>query len=71
MDKLIRAMETAGYYYDDICSYDEWVHFFSDYGSLVFSNWEGVREWLNGVVFDDPEISDAVEKIMRGGENEQ
>ena len=68
MDKavLIEAMAAAGYEYDDIGSHDEWVNFFSDYGSFSFDSWQEVEDWLRGVVFDDPDISDLVERIMRG-----
>ena len=65
MEKLIRAMQAAGYEYDDICSHDSWVNFFSEYGSFSFDSWADVEEWLTYVVFDDPDISDAVERIMR------
>ena len=64
-DKMIKAMEAAGYYYDDIDSNDaNYVVFESDYGPLRFDNMNDVAEWLDGVVFDDPEVADAVDAIL-------
>ena len=65
--KLIFAMRAAGYEYDDLESRDDWVRFFGDYCTMLsFGSWGEVEEWLNGVVFDDPDISDRVERIMKG-----
>lgn len=64
-DVLINAMEKAKYYYDDINSYDNWLVFRGDYcTSMEFSSWDDVLNWLKGVVFDDAEISDSVEKVL-------
>lgn len=64
-EKIIAAMEMAGYYYDDIDSYDDWLVFNADFGSrLDFSSWDNVLDWLENVVFDDNEVSDNVEKIL-------
>ena len=65
-DKLIRAMAAADYFYDDINSYDEWLCFNGPYCTTMdFDSWEAVELWLNGVVFDDPDVSDAVEAIIK------
>lgn len=63
-EKLIKAMETAGYYYDDINSGDNYYQFDGEYGHIYFESPKEIEEWLDGVVFDDPEISVEVEKIM-------
>lgn len=63
-DKLVPAMAAAGYYYDDICSDDHYYQFNGEYSSIEFANPKEIEEWLDGVVFDDPEISLKVEKIM-------
>ena len=63
-NKLIPAMAAAGYYYDDIYSNDEYYRFNNDYSSIEFANPKEIEEWLDGVVFDDPETSVEVEKIM-------
>ena len=63
---LISAMQAAGYEYDDINSSDNNLRFASALtgDSMFMGGWKEVREWLEGVVLDDPEASDAVEKIM-------
>jgi hypothetical protein len=30
---------------------------------MQMESWEAAEEWLNGVVFDDPDVSDKVERI--------
>jgi hypothetical protein len=63
-DKLIPAMTAAGYHYDDINSNDSYYQFNGEYGHIYFESPKEIEEWLDGVVFDDPEISVEVEKIM-------
>lgn len=63
---LIEAMEAAGYWFDSFESYGDYLLFRGDYGTrMTFESREEVEEWLRGVVFDDPDVSDAVERIMR------
>lgn len=63
--KIIAAMAAAGYTFDDIDSYDDWLVFFGDYGiKMEFSSENDIIDWLENVVFDDVEISDNVEKIL-------
>ena len=31
---------------------------------MQMSDWKEAKEWLEGVVFDDPDVSDRVEKIL-------
>lgn len=64
-DTIIKAMDVAGYHYDNINSGSE-LAFNTETGSTRFGSWADVRDWLGGVVFDDPEISDKVEYIMNG-----
>ena len=71
-ERIIKAMAAAGYYYDDIASYTDengengWLYFNGDYcTSITFDSWTQVNEWLNGVVFDDPETSKAVDDILQ------
>ena len=40
-------------------------------GTVRYDNWTNVKEWLEGVVFDDPEVSDAVESIMHPEEKRE
>lgn len=61
---LERGMKMAGYVFDEIDSHDDWIVFDSVDSRVAFNSWDEVYDWLDGVVFDDPEISDAVEKIL-------
>ena len=63
-EKIIAAMAAAGYDYDDIDSYDECLVFRGNFIKTEFSSWDDALEWLEYVVFDDPELSDNVERIM-------
>ncbi len=59
------AFQAAGYVYDDIDSYDGYLVFRPEGGAAyTFQSWEEAAEWIDGVVFDDPERSNAVEWIM-------
>ena len=64
-DVLIRAMEAAGYTLDTIESTDDHLRFFGEGGqTLIMAGWHECEAWLNGVVFDDPAMSDRVEMIL-------
>lgn len=59
------AFRAAGMEYDDFGSYDGYLAFRGEGGTpTTFQTWEEAADWLDGVVFDDPERSDAVERIM-------
>ena len=63
--KIITAMEAAGYHFDELESSDDQLRFFGDYGTVMYmDSWKEAREWLEGIVFDDPAVSDRVEKIL-------
>ena len=41
------------------------LRFYGAYGNLLtMEGWHECEEWLNGVVFDDPQVSDRVEIIL-------
>lgn len=64
-DRLIRAMEAAGYHYDELESTPDNLRFFGDGGNTItMGGWKECEDWLNGVVFDDPKVSDYVETIL-------
>lgn len=68
-DRIKNAMGAAGYYYNDIDSYDGWIVFNGDSfynGRLCFDSWEDCAEWIAGVIFDDPETNKAIETILNG-----
>lgn len=64
-DRIISAMKAAGYELDETDSNENMLVFIGDYCiRMKFDSFNSVEEWLDGVVFDDPEISDNVERIM-------
>ena len=55
-DPLIAAMEAAGYTYDGLESTNDNLRFFGEGGQVItMGGWHECEEWLNGVVFDDPQ----------------
>lgn len=63
--KIIAAMDATGYSFDELESTDDNLRFLGEGGTLMqMSGWKDAKEWLEGVVFDDPDVSDRVEKIL-------
>ena len=63
-DRCSEAMKAAGYeqvecYYCILFAHEDGIT------RMEFDTWYDVEQWINGVVFDDPDVSDAVEKIMK------
>ena len=63
-EQITRAMDAAGYHFDEIGSDNGYLVFEGETERLRFDNWAGAAVWLDGVVFDDPERSEAVERIL-------
>lgn len=64
-NRIVSAMKAAGYELDETDSCENMLVFVGDYCiRMKFDSYDAVEEWLEGVVFDDPEISNNVEKIM-------
>lgn len=64
-ETILKAMEAAGYAFDQMESADDNLRFFSEGGAVMqMEGWSEAKEWLEGVVFDDPAVSDRVEKIL-------
>ena len=64
-DQLVAAMEAAGYVLDTMESTGDNLRFYGTYGNVMtMGGWHECEEWLNGVVFDDPQVSDRVEIIL-------
>ena len=64
-DQLVAAMEAAGYVLDTLESTEDNLRFYGAYGNLLtMGGWHECEDWLNGVVFDDPQVSDRVEIIL-------
>ena len=65
-DVLIRAMEAAGYTFDSLESTDDHLRFFGEGGqTMTMGGWQECEAWLNGVVFDDPNITAQVEQLLQ------
>ena len=61
---IMDAMRAAGYEYNEIDSYDDYLVFNGDGAMATFKSWNEAEDWLEGEVFDDNEISVKVERIM-------
>ena len=68
---LVRAMDAAGYRYNSFDSYTGYLVFDGDCSRMTFESWQEVREWLEGVVFDDPDVAEQVERILASGNDDQ
>ena len=67
--KLIPAMEAAGYHFDELESTDGNLRFLPDGtheigGVMILDSWNNVKEWLEGVVLEDPDTAERVERVM-------
>ena len=67
--KLIPAMEAAGYHFDELESTDGNLRFLPDGtheigGVMISDSWNDVKEWLEGVVLEDPDTAERVERVM-------
>lgn len=64
-EQLVAAMEAAGYVLDTLESTEDNLRFYGAYGNVMtMGGWHECEEWLNGVVFDDPQVSNRVEIIL-------
>ena len=68
-EKLIPAVEAAGYHFDELESSDENLRFLPDgtheiSGAWIADSWNDVQEWLEGVVLEDPDTAERVERVM-------
>lgn len=67
--KLIPAMEAAGYHFDELESTDGNLRFLPDGtheigGVMISDSWNNVKEWLEGVVLEDPDTAERVERVL-------
>ena len=64
-ESLLMAMEAAGYQYDAIESSKDNLRFIGEAGAVMqMESWDEAREWLEGVVFDDPEVAENVHNLL-------
>lgn len=63
--RLLAAMQAAGYVPDTLESTPDRLRFFGPGGFvLTMAGWNECSQWLSGVVFDDPHISDLVDLFL-------
>ena len=65
-EKLIKAMEVLGFYYDDINSHDNYIKFNAEAPTNMeaFKSWNELEDWIKYVVIDDPEEAKLVDTIL-------
>lgn len=68
-EKLIPVVEAAGYHFDELESSDGNLRFLPDgtheiSGAWIADSWNDVQEWLEGVVLEDPDTAERVERVM-------
>ena len=64
-ESLLMAMEAAGYQYDAIESSKGNLRFIGEAGAVMqMESWDEARKWLEGVVFDDPEVAENVHNLL-------
>lgn len=63
-DQIARAFEAAGLTYDELNSYGGYLIFQGDGSQYTFDDWEEAGEWIEGVVFDEPERNEAVARVL-------
>lgn len=72
MEQIAEAFEAAGLQYDDINSYGGYLVFRGESGDpYSFESWDEAAEWIDGVVFDEPERNAAAERVMHPERFEQ
>ena len=65
MERVIEAMEAAGYYYDQYSSSSDSIRFTTDLGTVTyFDSWTETKEWISNVVIDDPSLEEKVHCIL-------
>ena len=64
-ERMVEAMRAAGLVLDEVNSAEAYLPFVDVYGRMTaFDSWDDVGRWLDGVVFDDAETAEAVERVM-------
>ena len=71
-DRLTEAMEVAGMHFDELDSSPDSLRFTSELGIVTyFESWEEVENWIEGIVFDDPEVEQEVDEILHPEQYEE
>ena len=64
IEKVIEAFDAAGLSYNELESYGGYLIFNGDSSIYTFDSWEEAAEWIDGVVFDEPERNAAAERVL-------
>ena len=64
IEKVIEAFNAAGLSYNEMESYGGYLIFNGDSSIYTFDSWEEASEWIDGVVFDEPERNAAAERVL-------
>ena len=70
-EQIIKAFEAAGLTYDNINDYGSYVIFDGETEHYAFTSWQEASEWVDGVIFDEPERNEAVERVLHPDRYEQ
>lgn len=63
--RLVDAMVVTGMHFDELDSSPDSLRFTSEMGIVTyFENWNEVENWIEGTVFDDPEVEQEVDEIL-------
>ena len=66
IDTVIKCMDVLGLYFDGIESSFDYIRFTYTGGCfpLVFGSWQEVKEYLSGIVIDDPGKAETVYNML-------
>lgn len=66
IDTLIKCMDVLGLYFDGIESSFNYIRFTYTGGCFpfVFGSWQEVKDYLSGLVIDDPEKAETVYTML-------
>ena len=64
-ERVIEAMDAAGYYYDKYSSSPDSIRFTTDLGTVAyFDSWSETKDWISNVVIDDKFLAEKVQRIL-------
>ena len=71
MEQIVEAFEAADLSYDNINSYGGYLVFNGEGSVYSFESWAAAEDWIEGVIFDEPERNEAVERVLHPERYEQ
>ncbi len=67
-ERVISAMETAGYSYNAIESEEDYLRFNGEMSQVAFADWNDAADWLENAFVDDPELCERIENALHPDE---